>query len=50
MHNTVHNQAPVKVAVYTAQATSPEVKQQNLQELLAFTLIGLSTLVAFWIV
>ena len=49
MRNFTHNQAQVKVAVYTAQAPAPNVQRQRLQELFAFTLIGLSGLVAFWL-
>ncbi|NET38768.1 MAG: hypothetical protein F6K19_43430 [Cyanothece sp. SIO1E1] len=47
MRNAAHSQAQVKVAVYTAQAPSPE--RQHLQELLALTLISLSVLAAFWV-
>ena len=49
MRNAAHHQAQVKVAVYTAQAPSPEGLPPHLQEILACTLIGLSGLVAFWI-
>ncbi|MDJ0705938.1 MAG: hypothetical protein QNJ46_21935 [Leptolyngbyaceae cyanobacterium MO_188.B28] len=49
MHNAERHQAQVKVAVYTAQAPSPEGLHPQLQEFLACTLIALSALVAFWI-
>ena len=49
MRNSAHAQSQVKVAVYAAQVPSPELQRQRLQEILAFTLIGLSTLIAFWI-
>ena len=49
MRNAAHNQAQVKVAVYAAQAPSPEVQRQHLQELLAYILIGLSALAALWV-
>lgn len=47
MHNAVHNQVQVKVAVCTAQAASPEVQRQHLQEFLICLLIGLIAVSAF---
>ena len=49
MRNTDRHQAQVKVAVYMAQAPSPDGLHPHLQEFLACTLIALSGLVAFWI-
>ncbi|MEO1401759.1 MAG: hypothetical protein AAFV72_11005 [Cyanobacteria bacterium J06635_1] len=49
MRNNARHQAQVKVAVYAAQATSPERQRQHLQEFFAFALISLSALAAFWI-
>ena len=49
MRNSAHDQSQVKVAVYAAQASSPDLQRQRLQEIFAFTLIGLSALIAFWI-
>ncbi|MDJ0705863.1 MAG: hypothetical protein QNJ46_21560 [Leptolyngbyaceae cyanobacterium MO_188.B28] len=49
MRNTIPGQEQVKVAVYAAQAHSPESQRQRWQDLLASTLIGLGALVGFWL-
>lgn len=46
MHPAQRNQAQVKVAAISAQASA--IEAQELQLNLAFALISLSTLVAFW--
>ena len=46
MYPAQRNQAQIKVAVISAHASA--IEAQELQLNVAFALIGLSTLVAFW--